>query len=216
MKNAVIIMTKVPVAGNVKTRLQPTLCAEQCAELARRFLRDAVNKANSTKIPLIIAFSPIEQQKILLEILPGEQTLVEQIGENLGDKMFNAFRYAFAQNAEAIVMIGTDSPTFPAEFIARAFEFLSKNDAVLGRTADGGFYLIGLRSLYKEIFEAVEWSSPRTFEQTRRNVERLNLKLAFLPEWYDVDTPADFARLKTDLTADSSAAPQTFAFVKKI
>lgn len=207
-------MTKVPAAGKVKTRLQPFLSAEQCATLARCFLRDTVNKANAAKIPLIIAFSPVEQRKVLAEIIPDEPLLIEQTGGDLGDRMFDAFRFAFARKSDAAVMIGTDSPTFPAEHLTRAFEMLAESDAVLGRTADGGFYLIGLKTLRKEIFAAVEWSSPRTFSQTARNIEKLNLKLSLLPDWYDVDTPEDFERLKTDLIDDSETAPQTARFVK--
>ena len=209
-------MTKVPVAGNVKTRLQPHLTAEQCATLAACFLSDTVSKIESLQIPLIIAFAPVEQRQNLLKILPEEQILVEQTGANLGEKMFNAFQFAFSQNIDAVVMIGTDSPTFPGEFITRAFEKLSKSDAVIGRTTDGGFYLIGLRILRKEIFAAVEWSSPQTFEQTAQNIEKLHLKLARLPDWYDVDTPDDLDVLRADLAKNPDAAPQTFEFIKNL
>ena len=207
-------MTKVPVAGNVKTRLQPILSAEQCAGLSKCFLLDAIAKIESLQIPLITAYSPIRNRDVLLEILPTKQTLVEQTGETLGEKMFNAFNFAFARNSDAVVMIGTDSPTIPAEFISRAFKVLSETKAVLGRTADGGFYLIGLRSLRKEIFENVTWSSPETFEQTARNIENLNLSFALLPDWYDVDTPADLKILAEDLAENPAVAPHTFEFIK--
>ncbi len=209
-------MAKVPAAGNVKTRLQPFLSGEQCAELAASFLRDTVNKIVQTAVPLIIAFAPTEKRSEMRELLPNQPLLLAQTGDDLGEKMFNAFRFAFSQNSDAVVMIGTDSPTFPSEFVAQAFEMLSNNDAVLGATADGGFYLIGLRENYKEIFAAVEWSSPETFEQTKANIERLDLKLALLSAWYDVDTPDDFERLRADLANDSAVAPETSEFVKTI
>lgn len=213
MKKAVIIMTKVPLPGNVKTRLQPFLSAEQCAEISRCFLLDAVSKIESLDIPLLMSYSPAENRSGLLEILPTEQTLVEQTGANLGEKMFNAFQFAFARSSDSIVMIGTDSPTLSAEFIRQAFEVLLRYDAVLGRTKDGGFYLIGLNGLRKEIFENVTWSSPETFEQTARNIENLGLKLAFLPDWYDVDTPDDLRILSEDLMKNPAIAPNTFEFL---
>jgi rSAM/selenodomain-associated transferase 1 len=216
MKNALIIMTKVPVAGNVKTRLEPFLTAEQCAELSTCFLLDAVSKIESLRIPLVTAYTPVKSRNVLLEILPAKQTLIEQIGEHLGEKMFNAFQFAFTQNLNAVVMIGTDSPTLPIEFIARAFEILSKFDAVLGKTTDGGFYLIGLRVLQKQIFDNVEWSSPETFEQTARNIEKLGLKLALLPDWYDVDTPKDLKMLMEDLAKNPDVAPNTFNFINNL
>jgi len=209
-------MTKVPVAGKVKTRLQPYFSVDQSATLAECFLRDTVGKAKSIKNNLIIAYSPIEELDVLRGILPEQKTFIEQKGANLGVRMFHAFEFAFTRNPGSVVMIGTDSPTLPAEFIARSFENLSESDAVLGKTTDGGFYLIGLRILRKEIFENVEWSSPRTFGQTRLNIEMLNLKLSLLPDWYDVDTPDDLKKLKKDLTKNPAAAPVTFEFMKNL
>jgi len=216
MKKVIIIMAKVPIAGTVKTRLQPFLSAEQSATLAECFLRDTVSKAKFLSNELIIAYTPVEKLDVLLAILSNKQIFIEQKGANLGDKMFHAFEFAFSQNSDAVVMIGTDSPTFPSQFITRAFEMLSETDAILGETADGGFYLIGLRKLKKEIFETVEWSSPRTFKQTARNVENLNLKLSFLPNWYDVDTPDDLKRLIKDLSKNPSIAPKTFEFLESL
>ena len=216
MKKVIIIMAKVPIAGTVKTRLQPFLSAEQSATLAECFLRDAVSKAKSLSNELIIAYTPVEKLDVLLAILSNKQIFIEQKGANLGDKMFHAFEFAFSQNSDAVVMIGTDSPTFPAQFITQAFEMLPETDAVLGETADGGFYLIGLRKLKKEIFETIEWSSPKTFEQTARNIENLNLKLSFLPNWYDVDTPDDLKRLIKDLSKNPSIAPKTFEFLESL
>jgi len=216
MKKVIIIMAKVPIAGTVKTRLQPFFSAEQSAMLAECFLRDTVNKAKFLSNELIIAYTPIEKLDVLLAILSNEQIFIEQIGASLGDKMFHAFEFAFSQYSDAVVMIGTDSPTFPTQFITQAFEMLSESDAVLGETTDGGFYLIGLRKLKKGIFETVEWSSPKTFEQTRRNAENLGLKLSLLPNWYDVDTPDDLKRLKKDLSKNPSIAPKTFEFLENL
>ncbi len=207
-------MTKVPQAGEVKTRLQPFLTARQSAEISVSFLQDAEHKAKTVAQNLIVAFSPIEKKNLLIDILQTKPIPVEQKGENLGEKMFHAFEFAFSQNSDAVVMIGTDSPTFPAEFIEQAFIFLeTKMDTVLGKTEDGGFYLIGLRKLNKKIFENVEWSSPKTFEQTKRNIENLNLSLSEIPIWYDVDTPKHLKRLKKELAENPQIAPKTSEFL---
>lgn len=219
MKRTIIIMTKVPRAGNVKTRLQNILSPENCAELAAVFLKDTVNKAKSVCDKIIIAFFPPSEKDKLTEILPDENILIEQTGANLGERMFSAFEFAFANDSDAVVMIGTDSPTFPADFIEQAFEFLETNsDVILGKTEDGGFYLIGLRVLPKEIFENVAWSSPKTFEEVYRNIMDLNLHLRETPSWYDVDEPPDFEKLKAEFQHNANAkrrAPQTFELIKK-
>ena len=214
MKNAIIIMAKVPRAGNVKTRLQPHLSSAECVLLSEAFLEDAINKAQSRPNNLIIAFSPNSERDYFAKF-ENNFTLVAQKGENLGEKMFNAFQFAFEQNSDAVVMIGTDSPNFPAEFIDRAFESLQNFDAVLGETEDGGFYLIGLRTLRSEIFADVEWSSAKTFVQTAGNIKKIGLRICYLPLWYDVDFPADLIKLRNNLRENSDIAPKTFQWLKK-
>lgn len=211
-------MAKVPAAGKVKTRLQPALLPAQSAALAACFLQDAESKTKTVSARTIVAFFPPEAKSELEKILRHENTLVEQQGANLGDRMLHAFETAFAGGAQTVVMIGTDSPTVPADFIEQAFEFLETNsDVVLGKTEDGGFYLIGLRVLRRELFAAVEWSSSKTFDQVRRNVLNLELHLREVPAWYDVDEPADLMQLKQELATNENAvrrARQTYEWVR--
>jgi hypothetical protein len=220
MKRAIIIMAKAPLAGTVKTRLQPFLSAGQCAQLAACFLRDTISKAKTLKIQLIIAYSPAGEIDYFRRFEDEKTSFVEQKGSNLGEKMFSAFEFAFAQNTDAAaVMIGTDSPTFPADFIEQAFEFLeTDSEAVLGKTEDGGFYLIGLRKLDARIFAAVRWSTPKTFAQVRENFSNLNWRWREAPGWYDVDEAKDLEQLKNEFLNNKNArkrAPQTFEWITK-
>ena len=215
MKRAIIIMAKAPVAGAVKTRLAPFLSPAECAELAAAFLRDTFAKAKTVCENTILAYSPRAQRAVLESILQTETIYLEQTGADLGERMSNAFEFAFAGNSDAVVMIGTDSPTFPAEYLERAFECLERaSDIVLGATTDGGFYLIGLRKNYPELFENVRWSSAQVFKQTMENAERLKLRAAQISAWYDVDVPDDLARLRKEiLSADKIEAPATYQWL---
>lgn len=219
MKRAIIIMTKVPVAGKVKTRLQPFLNSDECAVLSKAFLRDAVGKAKSVCENLILAYTPREEIEVLKNILPANSNFIEQTGDDLGAKMCNAFASAFENQNGAVVMIGTDSPTFPAGYLEQAFEYLAmETDVVLGKTEDGGFYLIGLRKPEKEIFENVRWSSPETFEQVFGNIKKSNLHLREVPSWYDVDEQADFEKLQMEILHNTNAnrrAPETYALIRQ-
>ncbi len=219
MKRSIIIMAKVPSAGNVKTRLQPHFSPEKCAALAEAFLPDAVSKAKKVCENVILSYSPPGEINALRKLLPSQSIFIEQTGSNLGERMFNAFKFAFEQNSDSIVMIGTDSPTFPADFIEQAFEFLElETDAVLGGAEDGGFYLIGSRVLRQEIFENVAWSSAKTFEQVFENIHKLNLHLREVPGWYDVDTKEDFEKLREELLCNENArrrAPKTFELINE-
>lgn len=191
-------MAKVPIAGLVKTRLSPNLSPQQSAELAECFLKDTISKAKSLKNRLIIAYSPIEKRSYFDCFTNCDLTLVAQTGNCLGERIFNAFAFAFESRLDYILMIGTDSPTFPGKLLTKGFEILEENDAVLGKTEDGGFYLIGLRRLDERIFENVDWSSEKTFVQTKNNLQNLNFSLGELPVWYDIDEPKDLERLRQD------------------
>lgn len=212
-------MAKVPEAGKVKTRLQPFLTVEQSAEISKAFLQDAENKAHSVTENLVVAVSPFDKRNRLKDILQHQPILIEQRGETLGDKMFNAFKFVFEKGLDSVVMFGTDSPTFPADFIEQAFEFLElETDVVLGKTEDGGFYLIGLRILDARIFENVAWSSTETFEKVRQNIMDINLHLREVPVWYDVDEKEDLERLQKELSNNKNAqrrAAKTFEWLQK-
>jgi rSAM/selenodomain-associated transferase 1 len=217
--NSIIIMAKVPLAGNVKTRLQTILSPAQCAAFAGCLLRDTVKKTETLPHQAIIAYTPPEKRDFFDGICGQSTIFVEQSGADLGERMFNAFRFAFQRKFDSVVMIGTDSPTFPAGFIEQAFEFLETDaEIVLGKTSDGGFYLIALRdAAKKEIFEAVEWSSEKTFAQVCRNIKNLNLNLREIPEWYDIDEENDLNQLKEEFSRDENAkirAPHTFNWIR--
>ena len=216
-KRAIIIMTKVPTAGKVKTRLQTILSPEQCAALAAASLQDTLNKAKTVCENTILAYSPPEEINALKGILPFQSIFIEQTGRDLGERMFDAFKFAFERDSDSVVMIGTDSPTFPADYIEQAFEFLElETDVVLGKTEDGGFYLIGLRRLCLEIFENVAWSSRETFERVFENINNSNLRLREVPGWYDVDTAQDLEKLREELLHNVNArrrAPKTFEYL---
>ena len=218
MNRVIIIMAKVPRAGNVKTRLQPFLSPAECETLAEAFLADAINKMRSLCDYLIVAFAPAGEKDYFARFDFENLILIEQTGANLGDKMFNAFEFAFQTILErSVVMIGSDSPTFPARFVEDAFARLETDaETVLGKAADGGFYLIGLRKNFKHLFENIQWSSPQVHEQITRNIGLLKINLQSVPPWYDVDNPADLLQLKAEMFGDEQmkfTAPQTFQWL---
>jgi uncharacterized protein len=199
-------MCKAPFAGTVKTRLTPFLTAEASASLATAFAQDAVQKCVDVK--RFVAYAPKNGKDVLEKILPDGISWIEQSGDNLGERMHNAFAAVYQKNHSPLVMIGTDSPTLPPTYIKQAFDVLSNHraDVVLGATEDGGYYLIGLNKPNGEILADVEWSSPRTFAQTAQNIKNLDLKLETLPAWYDVDVPEDLLRLREEISTNKNAA----------
>lgn len=211
-------MAKVPRAGNAKTRLEPILSAEQRRTLAEAFLIDAVNKTNKLCDRLIIAYAPAGESDYFGLFDFENLIFVEQQGTDLGERIFNAFDFAFDEFTETnVVMIGTDSPTFPPDYIEDAFSAIEKDaEITLGKAADGGFYLIGLRKNYSRLFANIAWSTAAVYEQITDHIADLKIKFHGIPAWYDVDEPDDLKLLHKELMTDEKLrkhAPQTYRWL---
>lgn len=208
-------MVKAPRAGEVKTRLVPPLAGEEAASLAASFARDTVESVRSVTCETVVAYAPDGEREALEALLGGEGMLwFAQRGGDLGARIESAVAFAFERTRGPVVVVGTDSPTLPPTFVESAFASLSvgESDVALGPTEDGGYYLVGLRESFEGLFRNVGWSTPRVYEQTASNAERLGLRVLELPRWYDVDTREDLLRLRDEILYDEEAgkrAPST-------
>jgi len=196
MKRILIVFAKEPEKGKVKTRLSGCLSPRQCLKLYKGLLKETVVLARSAGCgQKIIAYDSGGQNPEFLKKIAGDFKFHRQKGRGLGERMFNAFKSALADQAKAVI-IGSDSPGLPVSRIRRAFELLDENDLVLGPANDGGYYLIGLKKPCQKIFTGIEWSSRSVFKKTLVRAGKLKKKTAVLDFWHDIDTPQDLKYLK--------------------
>ncbi|MCG2735448.1 MAG: glycosyltransferase [Candidatus Methanoperedenaceae archaeon] len=113
--------------------------------------------------------------------------------------MANVSNGLFAQGAEKVVMLDSDTPNLPSDLIREALSGLDDVDVVLGPCEDGGYYLIGMRSWVPDLFRGIPWSTADVTKMTVKKAQTLGLKVLLLERWYDVDTIMDIKRLKRDL-----------------
>jgi rSAM/selenodomain-associated transferase 1 len=197
---AVYVVAKAPRAGAVKTRLCPPLTADQAAELARAFLLDTLNTvARADLVPRIMCGEGAELQA--LQAIVGTGTHVAaQSGVGLGQALESAFHEGFADGFKAVAVLGADSPTLPATVLQEAFLAIEdREDVVVGRSDDGGYYLLAARAMYPSLFREMPWSTPAVANETLRRCRALGLRPYLLPTWYDVDDAGTLARLRGDL-----------------
>lgn len=198
-------MAKVPGVADVKTRLRPVLTAPQCNALATCFLQDTISDLENDFKNIIVAFTPERGYKNLHSMLSGKFQLTAQRGNSLGERLAAAIGDSFAGGFGPVIVIGTDSPTLPLDYILRAVLHLQKhaNGVAIGPTEDGGYYLIGMSKRLDAAFENISWSSDRVFEETSRNIRKSgDVELLILPTWYDVDEPDDLRRLKSEFSSN--------------
>jgi glycosyltransferase A (GT-A) superfamily protein (DUF2064 family) len=103
--------------------------------------------------------------------------------------------------ADAVVLVGTDSPTLPVAFVEQAFAELRQADVVLGPATDGGYYLLGCARRLPPIFDGIAWGSSAVFRDTVARLTDPEWRLAVLPPWYDVDTLDDWRMLQGHMAA---------------
>jgi uncharacterized protein len=219
------IMTKAPEAGKVKTRLTPPLTPEEAAELNICFLRDLSDSiyAATQRAPAqgVAIYTPVGKESSYDNILPKRFALIPQRGNAFGERLAFAVTDLLSAGFGSVCLINSDSPTVPASSFVEAATELSKpgERIVLGPSDDGGYYLIGLKTLYRLLFEEIDWSTEHVLEQTLERVREIGVPVHRLATGYDVDDRATLRRLCDDLLGSneqSKPAPHTCRFLKGI
>ncbi len=202
-QTALGIFLKRPIAGQVKSRLGAVLGYERAAELYACFIDDILDRFASLAEETILAYAPAEERPENWLPQIGESTVVwPQPESSLGERLALFFDHTFANTAaKRAVVIGTDSPTLPRDYLVEAFRILETDDCVIGPSADGGYYLLGLNSPQPQLFEGIDWSSPEVLQQTTQRIFESGLTMKTLPLWYDVDESDNLRMLRGHLSA---------------
>lgn len=190
-KRALIVFTRVPVAGRTKTRLMPYFTPKQCEKLHICFLRDIAKMCVKTKADLFICHTPEDEDHVLHGIFGKEAEYFLQSGDDLGERMYRAMEEVLGKGYEACVLIGTDVPEVQEKDINQAFEILRIKDVVFGPTVDGGYYLVGMKKARKEAFEKQTYGHGSVLENTVKSLEQSGLTVGFAKQHQDIDTRED-------------------------
>ena len=135
------------------------------------------------------------------EVAGNRFLLVPQANGDLGDRLSDFVTTQLVAGAASVVVLGSDSPTVPLEYVERAFAQLERADVVLGPATDGGYYLVGCARRVPPIFDRIDWGGPEVLSQTVARLADPSWRLALLPPWYDVDTLEDWHMLRGHLAA---------------
>jgi len=196
-QNVLLIFVKNTVKGKVKTRLAKTLGEDKALEVYKDLLSYTHKITKDLSLKKIAYYNEWIAQEDIFHTGNYDKA-VQVIGE-LGVKMKKAFELAFENNAENVIIIGSDCPELTHEIILEAFEALKKHDVVLGPAVDGGYYLLGMSTFLPFLFDNKEWSTPTVFEATKVDIEKHQLSLYELPVLSDIDTEKDYHLLKHKL-----------------
>ncbi len=199
-----VLFARAPRAGGVKTRLAGAIGDAAALDLHRAFLLDTIHtmhRASHEGVVRTVWFSePWEPDEEVSRALDGIAVGAQPPGE-LGERMQACLLDLLTGGYRRVVILGADSPTLPVKFIVRAVTALADRDVVLGPADDGGYYLVGARTVIPEMFRGIAWGGPSVYADTVRVLRLLGAAPVELPPWHDVDTAEDLTRLRADLAS---------------
>ena len=215
--NALIIFTRIPIAGKTKTRLQTKLLPEECADIHQCFLKDIYLKMKELKyndIDIIISYNPDGDLNILKEIFYDEKLYIKQAVNtpNENDKIYNSMKEVFSLGYKKSILIGTDIPEISKENIIDSFNLLNDNDFVFGPSYDGGYYLVGM----KEYNDVIVKTNSGTLNNILNAIENINLKYSIIEKRYDIDEYDDLIELNNRINNNKIVLENTKNFLKSI
>lgn len=211
MQASVVLMSRAPIAGKTKTRLESHLKAEECADLHRAFLKDINSKFLNlkkvyTRLDLYLSYTPPKNEKLFNDLIDNEFIRIPQSGKNLGERMYNAVTDAYQNSKLPVIITGSDLPLLNLDIFTEALAGLKERDIVIGPSKDGGYYLLGMKKPEKSLFDFENWGNQSILDKTIKEASRHNLKSHFLPEASDVDTFKELLDLRAKLLKKNSVS----------
>lgn len=189
---AIYLFAKSPVAGAVKTRMQPALSAGACADLAATMCSDiCATLSRHWPGKRILKAAPDTTHPLFLSLAGRHGFELEaQRGADLGERMMEALSGGIRKRGAAAV-IGADVPQVSPDIVQRAFDGLCRGRNLVGPASDGGFYFLGLQRAPRDLFKGIHWGGETVLERLRLSADALGIQLDDLPELRDVDRIGD-------------------------
>ena len=196
--NALIVVAKRPAPGKTKTRLSPPLTPQLASALYESFLFDTLDQMRQVADSHhVIAY--LDEQDYFKRVAPDFE-LIPQEGKDLGERLDRALTSYLSSGYERVIIMDSDSPTLPPDYLSQAFSILSDGaDVVLGPCDDGGYYLIGIRKPTPRLLREVHMSTPTVASETIALAKEDGLNLVILPTWYDIDDVVSLSRLINEI-----------------
>lgn len=201
-RRAAILFTRIPHPGRVKTRMMPYLSPDECAGLQACFIKDAMTALRRSGADIFVCYEPTGDAAVLRKICGRSARMMPQRGADLGEKMANAFDGVLEKGFESCVLIGSDIPGIRSEDIRDAFGILETKDVAIGPSADGGYWLIGMHSLHRALFENKTYSHGSVLSDLKTSAAEEGLSYGLISEMRDMDERIDLTyfrqRMRTD------------------
>lgn len=186
-KTLLMTFTRNPELGKVKTRLAKGIGEAAALEVYIKLLAHTESVLQKINTDKCVWYSVAVRQN---DIWPDDSYQKKaQFGEDLGERMFNAFTDAFQQQYEKVIIIGSDLYDLQPKHIEEAIAALDTNDIVIGPAQDGGYYLLGMKTLHEKAFAPKNWGTETVLAATLKDLGNQSIHL--LETLNDIDHAED-------------------------
>ena len=214
-KRTLVIMAKAPRLGSVKTRLAESLSPQAVTELYRCLLNDTIDLAQALDHVEIAIMCPASDVDDLSRAVAKTVRIVPQTGQGLAAGLASVFNHFAASGQQRVIAFNSDSPHLPASVLETAFDVLEARDLVVGPTHDGGYYLVGARASYSDLFASDGMGTANALEALLTRARALGLSVNLTDPFYDIDVAADLSQLADELQRLPGKAPRTAKWLSK-
>lgn len=189
-----VVFARAPRPGTVKSRLAIALGDAWACAAYTTLARHVLGRLAEIR-PGELRHTPDDAGPELAGWLPRGWQPAPQGSGDLGARMARTFAEHFQLGAARVVIVGSDCPDMTPADIRDAGRALAEHDLVLGPAADGGYWLIGLRTGatgWETLLREMPWGTDCVLAETRRRAAAGGLRAASLRTLRDVDEPADW------------------------
>lgn len=192
-KNLVLIFTRNPELGKVKSRLAKDVGENAALAIYKFLLNHTKNVTQNLLVDKQVWYSENVTENDIWDAKIYDKYEQLQVND-LGKRMEQAFKLGFKKGYEKIVIIGSDLYDIEGRDFYKAFEALNSNEAVIGPATDGGFYLLGMKRMIPEVFENKNWGNDTVLKSTLKDLEKYTFTQ--LEEKNDVDYLSDIENIE--------------------
>lgn len=186
-KNLVMVFTRNPELGKVKTRLAKTIGEQSALNIYNFLLNHTETVIRNIDCDKAIYYSVKVRDNDIWDPFLYSKHL--QQGKDLGKRMYNAFLDTFSEGYKKVVIVGSDLFDLQPKHIEIAFRKLDSYEVVIGPAEDGGYYLLGMKTIHSQVFTTKEWGTSTVFENTINDLQ--NESVFLLEELNDIDVYDD-------------------------
>ena len=183
---------RVPQAGKVKTRVQPSLGPQEACALHCELLVHTASQLNRVPASARELWVTGDVAHPWLSQVASHygMSLHLQRGADLGERMLHALRDGLSRYRK-VVLVGSDCPGLDPGYLSKAASALDDADMVWGPAADGGYVLVGASRVDAACFDGIDWGSAAVMSQTLERARQCEISHAMLPLRDDIDRPED-------------------------